>query len=63
MKINKIECLCEIIETDYDHKIQYKPKGKYKFFFEDGSTKVQDCIYKDQLKDAPSIIEVQEFSE
>ena len=62
MKIIKIEALCEIIETDYDNTIQYKPKGKYKLFFEDGSTKLQDCIYKDQLNDTFSIIEVHEFS-
>lgn len=63
MNIKKIETLCEVIKSTMDPGTTYFPTGEYKFFYEDGSTKIKDCIMQDELEITKSIEMVEEFSD
>lgn len=63
MHIKKIETLCEIIHSSMDLGTTYIPLGEYKFFYEDGTTDIKDCILKHELDITRSIEMVEEFSD
>ena len=62
MKLIKIESLCTVIPSSWRFGDQLMPVGSYKFFFEDGTSHIQNYILIKDKKQVGKVNKVEEFS-